>query len=704
VGKALHRRARRIRFLAVLFTLPAAASAAASIIARLPGVQISAAKVDASGNIYLAGQTATGSGYAAAYIAKLSSDGATTFYTVTLGDRGSSASAATALDIDSSGAVYVAGTTTASDFPVTAGAVQSPGATAFAAKLDPRGNIVYSALIGGNAQTAPSSIVVNSKRELVVSGQSTTRTSSSAVVALFVLKLSADGTQVVAGPQGVGGLLTADAQDNIYVAGVPPAGSTKPQATPGAFQGAPTTFFCGCPFLSFPCGGDQFVASLTPDLSRTRFLTYVTAKYGAVSAYIALDAQGNILIAGSTAAPAYPTTPDSYQPNYSAASSTISTCGPPIPMEITSPSGYVTLVKADGSGLIFSTFFSGSKTDRITFAALTNSGIYLGGQAGSTDLPGFNGAVPSPCLPVGFVVRMALDGSAISPAHTPPGTPLAYDSKTGTLLLVSGCDLLRFDPSTLTPIACVLDAADLSPVTAVAPGELLTMFGRFQYFETNPFAAAISPVNRLFPLAFQGLGVLANQTPSPLLYVSGQQVNFQAPYEISGSSETDMTMTYSDVDGNKISDSRTLKVATSNPVAFLSQPSIFNQSFPLALNADGTVNSQSNPAAAGSVVTIFIDGLGLTSPPLVTGLVNTSPSTPLNLPLVVAPYCTGPTFCYPAPAVVSAGSTPGSISGVTQGQLLAPANPRPGSAFQSIFSLSVGSAAVRDLSLSFWVK
>ena len=32
-------------------------------------------------------------------------------------------------------------------------------------------------------------------------------------------------------------------------------------------------------------------------------------------------------------------------------------------MEYTSPSGYVTLVKADGSGLIFSTFFSGSKSD-----------------------------------------------------------------------------------------------------------------------------------------------------------------------------------------------------------------------------------------------------------------------------------------------------------------------------------------------------
>src|SRR5262249_34663972 len=148
-------------------------------------------------------------------------------------------------------------------------------------------------------------------------------------------------------------------------------------------QGTPDIAYCGCPFLNFPCGNNQFVTSLTKDLSSTRFLTYVTAKFGATPAYIAVDPQGNILIAGSTSASGYPTTPHSYQPNYTAANSTVLTCGPPIPMEITSPSGYVTLVKADGSGLIFSTFFSGTKSDTVSFAASTSTGIYLAGQAGS---------------------------------------------------------------------------------------------------------------------------------------------------------------------------------------------------------------------------------------------------------------------------------------------------------------------------------
>src|ERR1035441_2478028 len=127
----------RIARLAVLSALPAiaAASSPSSTIAHLPNVQINAAKVDASGNTYSAGQTTTSAGSGAAYIARLSPNG-TTVYAVTIGGSGSSTSAATALDIDSAGAVYVAGTTTASDFPVSAGAAQSPGATAFAAKLD----------------------------------------------------------------------------------------------------------------------------------------------------------------------------------------------------------------------------------------------------------------------------------------------------------------------------------------------------------------------------------------------------------------------------------------------------------------------------------------------------------------------------------------------------------------------------------------
>jgi uncharacterized protein (TIGR03437 family) len=191
-----------------------------------------------------------------------------------------------------------------------------------------------------------------------------------------------------------------------------------------------------------------------------------------------------------------------------------------------------------------------------------------------------------------------------------------------------------------------------------------------------------------------------------LLYVSEQQINLQVPYEIGGNPQTNLTLTYSDINGKSVFDARTFGVAASNPVAFLSKPSSFNRSFPLVLNADGTANSGTNPAAAGSVVSIFLDGLGVTSPQPTTGLVNTSPAAPLNLSLVVMPFIVSPncTACLPAPTFLSASPYPGSISGLTQVQLRAPANPNPGGSFQTIFSLFVGSTPVRDPNLSFWVE
>ena len=107
--QCLHRYPRRIGLLTVLSALSAnaAASRPTTTISHLPNVQINAAKVDASGNVYIAGQTTTSAASGAAYIAKLSPDGTTILYAVSIGGNGSSTSAATALDLDSAGDVYV---------------------------------------------------------------------------------------------------------------------------------------------------------------------------------------------------------------------------------------------------------------------------------------------------------------------------------------------------------------------------------------------------------------------------------------------------------------------------------------------------------------------------------------------------------------------------------------------------------------------
>jgi uncharacterized protein (TIGR03437 family) len=95
---------------------------------------------------------------------------------------------------------------------------------------------------------------------------------------------------------------------------------------------------------------------------------------------------------------------------------------------------------------------------------------------------------------------------------------------------------------------------------------------------------------------------------------------------------------------------------------------------PLAFNSDGSVNTCLNPASAGSTVTLFLNGLGVTSPPVVTA--------------------NGVT-------VVSVSAVPNAISGVWQVSIQMPANTGAGG---NQISLTAGGVPVRDASLIVWVK
>jgi uncharacterized protein (TIGR03437 family) len=81
----------------------------------------------------------------------------------------------------------------------------------------------------------------------------------------------------------------------------------------------------------------------------------------------------------------------------------------------------------------------------------------------------------------------------------------------------------------------------------------------------------------------------------------------------------------------------------------------------LALNADGTVNDCANPASAGSVVTVFLNGFGPATPALGTGVIAQGPAVALAPSLAPGPF-TGTT-------VIATKSLPGSITGVAQVQL-----------------------------------
>ena len=408
-----------------------------------------------------------------------------------------------------------------------------------------------------------------------------------------------------------------------------------------------------------------------------------------------MDSQGNILLAGITNSPDYPTTTDAFEPNYVAnAPPTFGESFPPPPN-----SGYLTKLNSTGTALLYSSFFSGTQSDTIDFADLTPNGIYVSGQANSTDLPGFDG-VPAPCLPENFETRFSLDGSTITANHSVPGNVLAYDPVTSALLAWTGADLISFNPAAPPDhIACILDAADRKPVSFIAPGELLSIFGsHFVFDETSTPQPGPVPTS----IAGIGLTVSVNGVSAPLMYVSPQQVNIQVPYAIAGAAQVNLILTSSDLG---FSESNTLPVVARNPVVFLDLvPPIasietcalsMNYSggpLPVAFNSDGSQNTCSNPAAPGSVVQVFLAGLGLAAPAPVTGSINTTPAASLNLPITFGGGL--------GATVASATAAPGSIAGVWQVDIRMPTNVYGAVAV----SLSVDSVPVRDMNFTIWVN
>ncbi len=106
------------------------------------------------------------------YVSKISSDGSTLLYSTFIGGKGSDMG--TMVAVDASGDAYLTGQTASKDFPVTKGAFQTrlAGATnAYIAELNPSGSaLLYSTFIGGRYGTYGYYIALDSKNDAFITG------------------------------------------------------------------------------------------------------------------------------------------------------------------------------------------------------------------------------------------------------------------------------------------------------------------------------------------------------------------------------------------------------------------------------------------------------------------------------------------------------------------------------------------------------
>ena len=532
----------------------------------------------------------------------------------------------------------------------------------------------------------------------------------------FILELDPTGSTAILSIIGFGGNRVAlDVQGNIYAVGT---FSDPVPTTAGAFQTSARESVCYSGFI-IPRGNcsHQHIAKIDPTGTQLIYGTYLTGKYGASPSAIAVDTGGNVFVAGSTSSPDYPTTPSAYQPRYlfypEPGFAPIASSFPP------SPAGYVTKLNTSGTGLIWSTFFSGSaqqitggypvNSDVITGLALDQNGnVLLSGSAQSIDLPGLwmTPVVSRPTLnlshPMAFVTRLSPDGVRLSP------TQLMNGYATGITVRADGSAVIVPQLAAVTlsdpPRVASITDLDNTRVMQVAPGQLLTLYG------TGLVPVQTGQPSGQFPPSLNGVTVTFNGIPAPILYAGGEQINLQVPYEIAGQNEVTMQVT-SEFASPPVSESFILGVVARMPSA-LPSPNIFKGPLyavttcngtnvfgfqPYALNADGTVNSCDNPAPSGSTVTIFLNGMGVTSPALATGAIS-------NSLLSLSPAAQiGANITTPA-NVVATDTAPGSITGLAQVQIQVSA----GAPFVSV-PLEVGQAVglgylLRGLQVIIWTE
>jgi uncharacterized protein (TIGR03118 family) len=276
----------------------------------------------------------------------------------------------------------------------------------------------------------------------------------------------------------------------------------------------------------------------------------------------------------------------------------------------------------------------------------------------------------------------------------------------GLWTLAFGGDGSRSDPNTLYFTAGVPDGgtdrtsflgtinppADIShiynsagwQVSAVSPGELVTIVGHT--VGPEPAISATIPKTGAVGTTLGKVTVQFNGISAPILYVSGSSVNTIVPYGVAGSATANVMAFY---DG-RFTQSFPIAIAPTAPALFTANSSGTGQV--LAFNSDGTINSDSNPAAAGSLVTLYATGEGVTNPAGKDGVVAAADGAGVPVAPVSVLVATQPA------AVKSAGSASGMVSGIMKVQATipptVPAGPAP------IFLIVGTSQSPRDVFIS----
>lgn len=262
--------------------------------------------------------------------------------------------------------------------------------------------------------------------------------------------------------------------------------------------------------------------------------------------------------------------------------------------------------------------------------------------------------------PLRFNPRWIIAGTVLGPEIAPQAFSIAISDFNGDGLLDLAIGDLGGELSILINGAqappqrpqppVVVNGAGFIHGDVVVPGEIVSIFGTGI---GPPEASGPMIVDGLVSQSNSGVTVFFDDLAAPLLAVSANQINAVVPFEIAHKQMTSVKVQYN----GSTTPPRTLSVLSGAPGIFTQDGTGKGQA--ACLNEDGTLNSTDNPAAAGSIVTIFATGTGPTNPDSVDGQIASG-----SLPKIVQEVIVG--INTERAEVVYAGAAPGLVAGLTQ--------------------------------------
>jgi uncharacterized protein (TIGR03437 family) len=539
--------------------------------------------VDVQGNAYITGSAgsidfptknaiqATQGGSGDAFLAKLNATGSALVYSTYLG--GSATDSGSAIALDAAGNAYVVGTTFSTDFPTKNAFQSSKGAQqdAFVAKINSSGTAwVYATYLGGNNVDEGNAIAVDAAGSAYVTGYTAStnfplasplRSSNAASVDAFVAKLNPAGSALVystylgGSATDYGTAIAVDSSGSAYVTGLVTS-DDFPVVNP--IQST----------LSSHAVGDVFVTKFNPSGSALTYSTYLGGGSEDDAYALAIDASANVYITGRTNSSDFPLTN-------------------PIQTTRFAFDMFVTEINAAGSAKLFSTFIGGSGSESGRGIAVDRLGnIHVAGEGTSTDFP------------------------MVKPLQ---GTSGGGAAPQDALVLLLG-DTPPFSGPTITAVSDNL--IDGGPVV---PGGWFYVKGSGLSDVQRIWGSGDFSDSTALPTDLNGVEVWVNGAPVPVYFISPNQVNAQAPSNVSG------TMTVQVFRLGLGSNILSAPVAQIQPSVYFYQVNSKNYAAALfqdySLMGDPAVVPGTHKAKPGDIIQLYAAGLG----PSVSGTALTSP-------------------------------------------------------------------------------